>query len=48
MDTDIDGGKSGPGRVFMTMMRVAWGPLAWPLIIANTIVFAWCVYQALV
>lgn len=48
MGTDTDnGGKSGVGQVFMTMMRVAWGPLTWPLIIVVALAYGWCGYQLL-
>jgi hypothetical protein len=48
MDTDnLDHGNDGVGQVFMTVMRVFWGPLTWPLIIVNALAYLWCVYQAL-
>jgi hypothetical protein len=42
MDTDaLDHGNDGVGQVFMTVMRVFWGPLTWPLIIVNALAYLW-------
>ena len=47
MVTDIDDGNDSVGQVLMTVMRVFWGRLTWPLIIINALAYLWCVYQAL-
>ena len=48
METDaLDHGDDGVGQGFMTVMRIFWGPMFWPIIIGNALAYLWCAYQVL-
>ncbi|MBK8209268.1 MAG: hypothetical protein IPK78_04215 [Rhodospirillales bacterium] len=45
MDTRETSGSDNPVAGFWLATQIIWGPLLWPMIIANVIGLAWCVCQ---
>ena len=47
MNTHVDTGKNDAFEGFVLLMRLLWGPLFWPMLVANAIGYGWCVYSLL-
>ena len=47
MNTHVDTGKNDAFEGFVLLMRLLWGPLFRPILIANAIGYGWCVYSLL-
>ena len=46
MDEHLDTGDNEAFKGLLMLMRLVWGPLFWPMLVANAAGFVWCLYTA--